>query len=54
MSKFEIINDLKVIKKNIIFEKNYWKISASHDGYLKKYNLIFMKEKLNFIRKISN
>ena len=27
---------LKIIKKNNVFEKNYWKISASHDGYLKK------------------
>ena len=31
--------DLKYIKKNIIFEKNYWKIAATHDGYLKKYNI---------------
>ncbi len=35
---------LKIIKKNIIFEKNYWKISASHDGYLKKYNSIHERE----------
>ena len=34
-----IINDnLKILKKDIIFEKNYWKISSSHDGYQKKYN----------------
>jgi len=42
--KFEIMNDLKVIKKNIIFEKKYWKINAAHDGFLKKYNLIFDRE----------
>ena len=24
--------------KNIIFEKNYWKKMGEHDGYLKKYN----------------
>ena len=32
------------IKKKIIFEKNYWKINASHDGYLKKYNSIHERE----------
>ncbi len=31
---------LKILKSNTIFEKNYWKINASHDGYLKKYNTI--------------
>ena len=35
---------LKIIKKNFIFEKNYWKIDASHDGYLKKYNSIHQRE----------
>jgi len=35
---------LKIIKKNSICEKNYWKISASHDGYLKKYNSIHERE----------
>ena len=51
-----IINDnLKVLKKNIIFEKNYWKITSSHDGYQKKYNSIhdreieFFPEKYKFI-----
>ena len=42
--KFEIKNDLKIIKKTIIFEKNYWKIIGAHDGFLKKYNLIFERE----------
>ena len=37
-------NGLKIIKKNTIFEKNYWKINASHDGYLKKYNSIHERE----------
>ena len=32
----KIFQGLKIIKKNIVFEKNYWKISASHDGYLKQ------------------
>ena len=35
---------LKIINKNSIFEKNYWKINASHDGYLKKYNSIHERE----------
>ena len=35
---------LKILKKNIIFEKTYWKINASHDGYLKKYNSIHERE----------
>ena len=45
----------KIIKKNIIFEKNYWKISASHDGYLKNYGIIhnreieFFPEQMKFI-----
>ena len=34
----------KNFKKNIIFEKTYWKINASHDGYLKKYNSIHERE----------
>ena len=38
----KISQGLKIIKKDIIFEKNYWKINAAHDGYLKQYGL-FMK-----------
>ena len=52
------INDgLKILKKNIVFEKNYWKISASHDGYSKKYNtthereIEFYPEQFKFIGK---
>ena len=33
--KFFIKNNLKILKKNIIFEKNYWKINSAHDGYQK-------------------
>ena len=40
--KFKFLMDLKN-KKNIVFEKNYWKISATHDGYLKNMTL-FMRE----------
>jgi len=31
---------LKVLKKTIVYEKNYWKISGSHDGYLQKFGSI--------------
>ena len=31
---------LKIMNKNIVFEDNYWKISASHDGYSKRYGII--------------
>ena len=37
-------DNLKILKKNIIFEKNYWKINASHDGYQKKYKTIHERE----------
>ena len=40
----KIFQGLKVIKKNIVFEKNYWKINAAHDGYLKKYNIVHDRE----------
>ena len=50
-----IKKSIKTAKKNIFFEKDYWKITASHDGYLKKYNSIhereieFYPERMNFI-----
>ncbi len=37
-------NGLRIIKKDIIYKKNYWKISASHNGYLKRYNSIHERE----------
>ena len=40
----KLLQGLKVLKKNIIFEKNYWKISASHDGYLKNYGIVHDRE----------
>jgi uncharacterized heparinase superfamily protein len=39
-----VFHGLKVVRKNIVFEKNYWKISAAHDGYLKKYGVIYDRE----------
>ena len=41
---FLLKDGLKVFKKNIVFEKNYWKISASHDGYNKKYSAIHERD----------
>ena len=43
-SEFEIKDNLKITNKKIINEKNYWKINATHDGYLKKYNLFYERE----------
>tara|TARA_B100001057_G_scaffold488763_1_gene573764 strand:+ start:946 stop:2577 length:1632 start_codon:yes stop_codon:yes gene_type:complete len=43
-SKFLVNDGLKIIKKKIVFEKNYWKINASHNGYLKRYNSIHERE----------
>ena len=37
-------DSLKILKKDIVFEKNYWRISSSHDGYYKKYNLIHERD----------
>ena len=51
----EVSQGLKIIKKNIVFEKNYWKVNASHDGYLKQYGVIhdreveFYPEQMKFI-----
>ena len=48
-------NDLRILKKNIVFEKNYWKINAAHDGYQNKYNIThereieFYPEQLKFV-----
>jgi uncharacterized heparinase superfamily protein len=40
----KISQNLKISKKNIVFEKNYWKVSAEHDGYLKQYGIIHSRE----------
>ena len=50
-----ISHGLKITKKNVVFEKNYWKIGAAHDGYLKEYGVIhdreieFYPEQLKFV-----
>jgi len=43
-SEYIIKKDLKVLRKNIVYEDKYWKISASHDGYYKKFNLLHERE----------
>ena len=54
-SRSRVFQGLKTLKKNIIFEKNYWKIASSHDGYLKRYGAIhdreveFYPEQMKFI-----
>ena len=40
----KISQGLKILRKNIVFEKNYWKVNAAHDGYLKKYGIIHERE----------
>ena len=45
INKLSLIDKgLKILKKEIIFEKNYWKIIASHDGYYKNYGSIHERE----------
>jgi uncharacterized heparinase superfamily protein len=40
-----IVNkSINTIKKNLVFEDNYWKISGSHDGYQKKFQTIHERE----------
>jgi uncharacterized heparinase superfamily protein len=43
-NNYLVKDNLKIIKKKIVFEKNYWKINASHDGYHKKYNATHERE----------
>ena len=43
-SNFVIDKGLKITKKNIVSEDNYWKISAAHDGYLQKFGSIHERE----------
>ena len=52
---FIVDEGLTILKKNIIQEENYWKISGAHDGYSKKFNLIherdieFYPEQMKFV-----
>ena len=40
----KVSQGLKITQKNVVFEKNYWKISATHDGYLKQYGVLHNRE----------
>ena len=46
---------LKITQKNSVYEKNYWKINAAHDGYFKKFksiherNIEFFPEQMKFV-----
>ena len=53
-----IINNVfKTFNNNTVYEKNYWSIRSSHDGYLSKYgviherNLEFYTDKIKIIGK---
>ncbi len=43
-NNFYINKNLKVTKKNVVFENNYWKISGAHDGYSIKFGTIYERE----------
>ena len=43
-SNLVVEKGLRIIRKNVVFEDNYWKISGSHDGYLKKFKTIHERE----------
>ncbi len=42
--KSKIYKGLRILEKKIVFEKNYWKINASHNGYLKLHGIIHERE----------
>jgi len=54
-SNFIVNNGIKILNKSIIFEENYWKILAAHDGYSHKFGLVherkieFYPEQMKFI-----
>ena len=43
-SNLVVKKGLRIIKKNVVIEDNYWKISGSHDGYLKRFKTIHERE----------
>ena len=51
--KYLLNDSLKIIKKDIVIEKDYWKIHASHDGYNKNITQ-HTKEKLNIFQNSLN
>ncbi len=53
--KLILKSGFKITQKNSVFEKNYWKINAAHDGYFKKFksiherNIEFFPEQMKFV-----
>ena len=47
-SPSKISNGLKVFNKKIISKNNYWSVSASHDGYNKRFGIIH-ERKIDFL-----
>ncbi|MDC2997563.1 heparinase II/III-family protein [Candidatus Pelagibacter sp.] len=53
--KLILKSGFKITQKNSVFEKNYWKINAAHDGYFKKFksiherNIEFFPKQMKFI-----
>ena len=47
----KVDQDLKVIKKKVLYEKKYWTIVGSHEGYLKKYGVIHERKLECFLEK---
>ena len=39
-----IEKNFRILNKKIIFEKDFWSLQGSHDGYLKKYGIIHDRE----------
>ena len=44
-------NGLKISDKNIVNEKNYWLIKASHNGFLKKFGILHERSLEYFVEK---
>ena len=44
-------NGLKISDKNIVNEKNYWLIKASHNGFLKKFGILYERSLEYFVEK---
>ena len=47
----KVNQELKVTKKSIISEKNYWSVIGSHEGYLKEYGVIHERKIEHFFDK---
>jgi uncharacterized heparinase superfamily protein len=43
-SNLIVDKSIHIIRKNLVFEDNYWKISGSHNGYLRKFQTIHERE----------